>query len=86
MTGHAAKQSPEALDFEGALARLEEIVAGLETGDLGLEAALAAFEEGVALSRRCSTQLDDAERRIEILVQEGDDLRSEPLETDEDET
>ncbi len=86
MTGHAAKQSPGALDFEGALARLEEIVAGLETGDLGLEAALAAFEEGVALSRRCSTQLDDAERRIEILVQEGDDLRSEPLETDEDET
>ena len=85
MTGRTATESPEAVDFEGALARLEEIVEGLEAGELGLEAALAAFEEGVALSRRCSAQLDDAERRIEVLVEGGDELRTEPLETDEDE-
>ncbi|MCP5057516.1 MAG: exodeoxyribonuclease VII small subunit [bacterium] len=83
MKGQPAKESPENLDFEGALGRLEEIVEGLEAGELGLEAALEAFEEGVALSRRCSAQLDDAERRIEILVEDGDELRTEPLETDE---
>lgn len=81
MTGHTATESSDSLDFEGALARLEEIVEGLEGGELGLEAALTAFEEGVALSRRCSAQLDDAERRIEVLVVEGDELRTEPLET-----
>jgi len=68
--------------FEGALARLEAIVENLESGELGLEESLAAFEEGVTLSRRCSTQLEDAERRIEILVGEGDDLEVDDLEPD----
>jgi len=57
--------------FEQALERLEEIVNRLEAGDLELEAALEAFEQGVALTRRCAGQLDDAERRIEQLVQDG---------------
>jgi len=56
------------LSFESALSRLEAIVTELESGDLALERALAAFEEGVALSRRCATQLEDAERRIERLM------------------
>ncbi len=68
------------LSFEGALERLEAIVEQLEQGDLELEAALAAFEEGVALSRRCAGELDAAERRIEILVQNGDGLEAEPFE------
>ncbi len=86
MAGRTAKRAAdttEGLDFEGALARLEEIVESLEGGELGLEAALAAFEEGVALSRRCSTQLDDAERRIEVLVGDGEELRTEPFDADE---
>lgn len=58
--------------FEEALERLEVIVNQLEGGDLELEAALAAFEKGVALTRRCAGQLEDAERRIEQLVQEGE--------------
>ena len=60
--------SPDPLRFEEALERLEAIVAELESGDLALERALAAFEEGVALSRRCQGQLEEAERRIERLV------------------
>jgi exodeoxyribonuclease VII small subunit len=61
----AGKSEPS---FESALARLEAIVERLESGDLPLEEALAAFEEGVALSRRCTAELEAAERRIEILV------------------
>jgi exodeoxyribonuclease VII small subunit len=76
--------APE-LSFEGALARLEAIVAELESGELALERALAAFEEGVALSRRCTSQLDEAERRIERLVGGPGGTQREPFEPDEGE-
>lgn len=74
----------EELSFEAALERLEEIVERLEDGDLELEAALAAFEDGVALTRRCAGQLDDAERRIEQLVQEGEKWLVRPFEEAEE--
>jgi len=61
----------DALSFEDALERLEEVVERLEEGGIELEEALAVFEEGVELSRRCATQLDDAERRIEVLAADG---------------
>ena len=67
----AAPAPDDAPSFEAALARLEALVERLEGGELELEAALAAFEEGVALARRCATQLDDAQRRIEVLMREG---------------
>lgn len=67
------RELPQKLTLEQALERLEEIAERLEAGDLELEAALAAFEEGVLLTRRCAEQLRDAERRIEVLTQEGDD-------------
>jgi exodeoxyribonuclease VII small subunit len=56
------------LAFEGALAELEDLVERLEGGDLALEQALAAFERGVALSRRCAELLERAEQRIDELV------------------
>ncbi len=59
--------------------RLEAIVDRLEEGDLELEAALAAFEEGVNLTRRCAGQLEDAERRIEVLVREGEKWIARPF-------
>lgn len=61
----------DSLAFEAALERLEAVVDRLEQGDLELEASLAAFEEGVRLSRRCASQLEAAEQRIEVLVKEG---------------
>jgi exodeoxyribonuclease VII small subunit len=76
--------TPE-LSFEGALEKLEAIVAELESGDLELERALAAFEEGVALSRRCTGQLEEAERRIERLVGGPDGTGREPFAPAEDE-
>lgn len=54
--------------FEEAYSRLEEIVKKLESGTLSLEESLKAFEEGVRLSRVCSERLDEAERRVEMLV------------------
>ena len=70
----------QAMSFEARLERLEAIVAELETGDRPLEQSLRLFEEGTDLSRRLSGILDDAERKIEILVKSssGKD-RLEPL-------
>ncbi len=56
--------------FEDALARLEEIVKELESGDLPLEQSLKMFEEGIKLSRICNKRLEDAERRVEILLKD----------------
>ncbi len=56
--------------FEAALARLEDIVKELETGDLPLEQSLKLFEEGIKLSRICHKRLDEAERRVEILLKD----------------
>lgn len=59
-------------DFESAIGELETIVKTLEAGDLALEQSLQLFERGVQLSRFCHTRLEDAERRIEILSQNGE--------------
>jgi exodeoxyribonuclease VII small subunit len=58
----------ETPDFETALKRLEEIVKKLENGELSLDSALQLFEEGIKLSRFCHTKLEEAERRVEMLV------------------
>jgi exodeoxyribonuclease VII small subunit len=58
------------LKFEDCLARLEQIVSALEGGNLPLEDSLKVFEEGITLARHCSRYLDDAERRIEMLVKD----------------
>jgi exodeoxyribonuclease VII small subunit len=70
--------------FEAALEQLEAIVDRLEQGDLPLEDALRAFEAGVALTRRCAKQLTDAERRIEVLVREGESWVARPFEEPEE--
>lgn len=58
--------------FETSLAELEKIVAQLEDGDLPLEESLVLFEQGVKLSRECRDRLTEAERRIEVLMKEGE--------------
>ena len=56
--------------FEESLKKLEEIVKKMEAGDLALEESLKAFEEGIRLIRFCTGKLDEAERRVEILVRD----------------
>jgi exodeoxyribonuclease VII small subunit len=58
--------------FEDAFQKLESIVKKLEDGNLSLEESLKAFEEGVRLSRFCSKKLDEAEKKVEILLKESD--------------
>ncbi len=71
----------EEIKFEDALEQLEEIVEKLETGDLPLEEALKAFEEGIKLSRFCSEQLNEAELRIEKLIAiDEDSIQTVPFE------
>ncbi|HVP28656.1 MAG TPA: exodeoxyribonuclease VII small subunit [Myxococcota bacterium] len=72
----AAADTPS---FEDAFARLEALVRQLDAGELPLEESLAAFEQGVALARACAQQLASAERRIEILLRDGDALRTRPF-------
>jgi exodeoxyribonuclease VII small subunit len=62
------------------LARLEEVVRRLENPQLSLDDAMKLFEEGVALSRECQRQLEDAEGRVEILLKKADGkLTAEPF-------
>lgn len=56
--------------FEQAMARLEAIVAELEKGELPLDESLKIFEEGIRLSKNCLKVLEEAERKIEVLVQD----------------
>lgn len=63
------------LKFEEALSRLEEAVKSLEKGDLPLEESLKVFEEGVRLSKNCLKMLEEAEKKVEILVQDKDGKR-----------
>jgi len=57
--------------FEIALKELEGIVKQLESGEAKLEEALELFERGVKLTRFCSQKLEDAEKKVELLVKDG---------------
>jgi len=55
------------LTFEEALARLDEIVAGIEGGEIPLEQSIAKYAEGIALVKQCRAILDQAEQKIQLL-------------------
>jgi exodeoxyribonuclease VII small subunit len=57
--------------FEASLEALEQIVHELEQGDLPLERSLELFERGIGLSRQCQERLNQAERRIEVLLRDN---------------
>lgn len=60
------------MTFEAAMARLEEIVRTLESGNAPLDVSLGLFEEGVALVKLCNAKLDTAEQKVKILTNAGD--------------
>lgn len=66
--------------FEERLARLQEIVSSLETGNLPLEQGLTIYKEGVELSRSCRQQLEKARNEVRLLTSQG----LEPFTPDED--
>ena len=74
------ESTPTEVDFEATLKELEDLVKRMESGELGLEASLKAFERGVRLTRQCQAALKNAELRVRALT--GDD-DFEDLETEE---
>ena len=66
------KSAAQSQTFESSLAALERTVRELERGELPLEKSLELFEEGVRLSRECQERLNEAERRIEVLLQDDE--------------
>lgn len=72
----------EELSLEERLDRLDEIVSTLEADDVGLDRALALFEEGVGHVRAAEKALSEAELRVEELLGEGEEAETRPLDRD----
>jgi len=62
------------IDFEAALDQLEKLVANMEEGELSLEDSLVAFEQGVKLTRECQLALQDAEQKVQLLMEQNGEL------------
>jgi len=69
-------------DFEAAMDELEKLVARMEQGDLPLEETLQQFERGIELTRQCQKALDEAEQKVEILVEKAGRTEVEAFDTD----
>ncbi|MEE3233552.1 MAG: exodeoxyribonuclease VII small subunit [Candidatus Latescibacterota bacterium] len=80
MTGEEEKT------FEEALKDLESSVQKLEAGELKLEEALSTFENGIVASRICGKWLDQARKRVEVLMEENGEFKLEFLDDQDEET
>ena len=69
--------------FEQTMRELEQVVTELEKGDLSLDEAIAKFETGIKLSKECEEKLDNAQRKINVLVGTADDLKEESFVVEE---
>jgi len=65
--------------FEESLEKLEQITREMENGDLSLESSLKKFDEGMRLADFCTKKLDEAQKRIDILVNKDGVLSAEPF-------
>ncbi len=72
----------KSLDFEKALAELENLVETMEQGDISLEESLKQFERGVELTRQCQTALKDAEQKVKILMSKSEQAELVDFEED----
>lgn len=64
--------------FEQSLSDLQALVERLESGDLSLEESLATFEQGISLTRECQSALQNAEQRINVLLEQNGTLTEQP--------
>lgn len=70
----------EELTYEESMKNLEQIVKDLESGDLSLDESIKRFEKGMELSKHCSTLLEDAEKKITMLIEkENGELKEGPI-------
>lgn len=59
------------MDFEKQISELENVVRMLESGDISLDESLELFEKGVKLTKNCQKMLDDAEKKVSVLLNDG---------------
>ena len=69
--------------FEEQMENLEKIVSELEKGNLNLDDSVAKFEEGIKISKECNKILEDAEKKITILIKEDGEIKEEEFKTEE---
>ena len=69
--------------FEEQMKNLEKIVAELEKGDLNLDDSVTKFEEGIKISKECNEILQEAEKKITMLVNDNGKIKEEDFETKE---
>ena len=72
------------INFEQAMKELEDIAVELEQGNLNLDESVEKFEQGMELSKKCNQILENAEKRITILLKDGEDLKEENFIPSED--
>jgi exodeoxyribonuclease VII small subunit len=75
--------STDNLSFEQAMEALENIVTKMEQGDITLEQSLQSFEQGIALARRSQTLLEQAQQKVQILTQDGNQQKLDDFQAPE---
>ena len=70
-------------NFEEQMEKLEKIVGELEKGELSLEDSVTKFEEGIKISKECNKTLEEAEKKITILVNQEGQMKEEKFDTEE---
>jgi exodeoxyribonuclease VII small subunit len=69
--------SKKDVNFEELIGKLEEITNKLEKEQLSLDESVKLFEEGMQISKECNSKLEDAEKRITILINQNDEIKEE---------
>ena len=70
-------------NFEKNMSDLENIVTELEKGDLNLDESISKFEEGIKISKQCNNILEDAEKKITILLEKDGEVKEENFVSEE---
>ena len=78
-----SKKVSKKFNFEKALEELEEIVSRLDSGELGLEEMLEEFERGIKLVRSCQKFLEQAQKKVEMLIADSEKLEFKELEEED---
>ncbi len=76
-------RKPHTPDFETSLSELESLVKQMEQGDLSLEDSLQAFEQGIRLTRECQLTLNQAEQKVQVLIEQNGTLQTVDFNTGE---
>lgn len=72
----------EDLSFEELVTKLEDVTNKLEKDNLNLDESIKLFEEGMKISKKCNEKLEEAEKKITILLQDDDKIKEENFNVD----